>query len=701
MAVLSKIRKNSVLLVGAIGVGLAAFVIGDIFQSGGFDSTSRYIGSVNGEDILAQDFLAKVSNMERNGQQTGMQVSNSIWEQEVKAHILGEEFEKIGIKIGKDQLLNIIKNEPSFTQNPQFLNAAGIFDINKFNEFLATMRKTNPEQWQGWLAYENQLEQFAKEQMYNSLIKSAVYTTKFDAEVANKAEATNVDFDYVTLQYTTIPDEQALISDADVAAYIKKNPNLFKAEPSREFEYVFIENKPSDKDIEEVKTEMQDLLNGKVVYNEETGANETQDSFRTVANVAEFVNANSEVPYDSSFVSKSDLPLEFQQEIADIAIGEVYGPYDYNGYSVLTRKLAAKKGATAKVSHILIGHTEAKSPAGAPTRTKEEAKAKADELLAEIRKNPASFAMLAMQNTDDPGSKQTGGVYDNVQKGQMVPEFDKFLFNNPVGATGVVETDFGYHVIKVDDLYDGMQLASIARKVQPSSATQDELFRTANLVLSEATEGAKLEDVSKKYKLAVTPVTVRHNDEMIAGLGANREIVQWSFQKGTAVETVKKFDTTAGQVIVKLINKNDDKLMSVSEAKQFVEPIIRNEKKATILKAKLVGSSLEEMAQKAQASVQTAENLTLANPNIPGLGREPKVIGKALGLEAGKVSEVVEGNNGVYVVKTKTVNQATPLADAKTKVTQLNQQVRGAASARAYSSLKNAAKIEDNRYIFR
>ena len=701
MAVLSKIRKNSVILVGAIGVGLAAFVIGDIFQSGGFDQTSRYIGSVNGNDILAQDFLTKVSNMERNGQQTGMQVSNSVWEQEVKAFILGEEFEKIGIKVGKDQLLDIIKNEPSFAQNPQFTNSAGIFDINKFNEFLATTRKNSPEQWKGWIAYEEQLEKFAKEQMYNSLIRASIYTTKFDAEVANKRDAGSVDFDYVTLQYTTVADDQVPVTDKDIETYIKKHSNLFKSEPSRTFEYVFVENKPSDKDIDEVKKSMQDLLNGKVVYNAETGQNETKDSFKTVANVKEFVNSNSEIPYDSSYVSKSDLPLEYQQQLADLPVGEVFGPYDFNGYSVLTRKLGAKKGATAKVSHILISHADAKNPANNATRTKEEAKAKADELLAQIRTTPGSMAMLAMQNTDDSGSKQTGGVYDNVPKGQMVPEFDRFLFSNPVGTTGIVETDFGYHVMKVDDLYDGVQLASIARKVQPSSETQDNIFKTANLVLADVTEGKTLEETAKKHNLEVTPVTVKQNDDAINGLGTNREIVQWTFKKGTNKGDVKKFDITAGQVIVKVTDKNETNLVSVAEAKPYVEQIIKNEKKATILKAKLAGTSLDDAAKKAQATVQTAQNLTLANPNIAGLGREPKVVGRALGLEVGKVSEVIEGTTGVYLVQTKVKNEAPKLQNPKEKVDQLNQQLKGAASSRAYSALKNASKIEDNRYLFK
>ncbi|UYW01319.1 SurA N-terminal domain-containing protein [Flavobacterium agricola] len=700
MAVLSKIRKNSVLLVGAIGVGLFAFVIGDVFQSGGFDQNSRYIGSVNGTDILAQNFLAKVNNLESNGQGSLSQVSNQVWNQEVKSIILDEQFEKIGIVVGKDQLLQYIVNSPEFSQNPQFLNSAGVFDINKFKEFLATIRKTSPEQWQAWLGYEAQLEQFAKEQMYNSLISASIYTTKFDAQTVNFREATFVDFDYVTLQYSTVADDQAQVSDAEITAYVKKHAKLFKTVPTRSFEYVFVENKPSENDIKDVNAEMMDLLNGKVVYNAETGQNENQESFKTTTNVAEFVNANSEMPFDSSYVTKALLPLEYQEQLANLPVGEVFGPYDFDEYALLTRKLEAKKNASAKVSHILISHAEANSPIGS-TRTKEEAKVLADSLLNQVRTNPAALGILAMQYTDDPGSKQTGGVYDNVQRGQMVPEFDKFLFNNAVGATGVVETDFGYHVMRVDEFYDGMKLATIVRRVQPSAETQDELFKTANLVFAEASEGANLADVAKKHQVVAMPTVVGKNDDQINGLGSSREIVQWAFNKATKVDEVKKFDIATGQVIVKVTEKNDSDLMTASQAKAYVEPILRNEKKAAILKAKLTGSTLADMAKNAQTAVSVANNITLANPNIAGLGIEQEVVGAAIGLGVDKISPVIAGNTGVFVVQAKAIKPATPLVNPLSKTMQINQQVRGTAAARVYQSLENKAKIEDNRYIFR
>src|SRR5690606_15784051 len=124
-----------------------------------------------------------------------------------------------------------------------------------------------------------------------------------------------------------------------------------------------------------------------------------------------------------------------------------------------------KSGATVNASHILIAYEGAMRANPSITRTKEEAKAKADQLLGQVKSNPGSFAELARTNTDDPGSATTGGLYEDIQPNQMVPEFDKFIFNNPVGTTGVVETDFGYHVIRVAGKNEAIQLATIAQVI--------------------------------------------------------------------------------------------------------------------------------------------------------------------------------------------------------------------------------------------
>ncbi|UOK43509.1 MULTISPECIES: peptidylprolyl isomerase [Flavobacterium] len=699
MAVLSKIRQRSILLIAVIGFCLLAFVVGDVIQNGGFSQTSRNVGSVNGEDISAQEFLQKVSMAEKNGQGTSnTQAANGVWEQEVKRILLEGEYEKLGLKIGKDQLLNVMKQNPNFAQNPQFLNSAGIFDINKFNEYLATIKSSQPEQWNAWLDFEKQVEQMATEQMYTTMIKSGLVTTKVEAKTAYANENNKVDFDYVTVAYSTIKDDQVKVSDSEIMDFMKKNEKKYKSENSRDIEFVFIENKPSAADEAEMKTTINGLLSGRVVYNDKTGKNDTLPGFKAAVNAEEFVNANSDIKYDSSYIAKKDLPLENQEQLFNLPQGEVFGPYIYNGHYCLSKMLGRQSGSSAKVSHILLSYEGSKAPA-AVKRTKEEAKAKADELLAQVKANPGSFPMLAMMNTDDTGSKQNGGSYDNVTKGQMVKPFNDFLFNNPVGAMGIVETEFGYHVIKVDAKYDAVRLATVARKIEPSETTADQIYTQATKFEADANE-KDFATVAKEAKLTVKPASVKGTDEYLPEVGAQRSVVTWAFNKDTEVGDVKKFDNMQGHIIARVKAKNETGLMSVEQAKTMVEPILKNKKKAELIKAKMAGSTLEAVAQKSGATISNAVAVVLANPSIPNAGYEPKVVGKAFGLGAGKTSKLIEGEMGVFMIRTKAVANAPALPDYTTYVTRLKSQSQGSASGRAVTALKNAATIEDNRVEF-
>ncbi|HEY0091379.1 MAG TPA: SurA N-terminal domain-containing protein, partial [Flavobacterium sp.] len=80
MAVLSKIRQRSLLLILVIGFCLLAFIIGDLFSNGGFNTAAREVGSINGKDVSFEDFRVKVSNVEKSGQgMTPTQAANRVW----------------------------------------------------------------------------------------------------------------------------------------------------------------------------------------------------------------------------------------------------------------------------------------------------------------------------------------------------------------------------------------------------------------------------------------------------------------------------------------------------------------------------------------------------------------------------------------------------------------------------------------------
>ena len=695
MAVLSKIRQRSLLVILFVGFGLFAFIIGDLVHSNLFNQSSRNVGKVNGNEIAFDDFRIKVDAVEKSGQgMTASQAVNRVWDQEVSVALLTAEFEKLGLSVGEKQIIEVLKQSQDIGQNPEFLNDAKQFDLAKFRAFF----KNNPQSAQLLKDREKDATLNAKYQIYNGLIKSAIYTTTAEAKLKYEMESNKVNFDFVSVLYSTIKDSDVKVTDDEIVAFMKKDEKKYKADENREIEFVTIEDKASPEDEAEVKNAINTALNGSIVFNQTTGKNDTLPSFKTAKNVAEYVNNNSDNPYDSTFVAKKDLPAAHAEKLFNLGVGEIYGPYLNNGSYAVSKLLARQAGASAKASHILLAYKGATRANPSVTRTKEEAAAKANEILAQVTANPGSFLMLAFQNSDD-SSKQQGGDLGYFSKGQMTPKFNDFVFGNPIGKIGLVETEFGYHIISVTDKQDAVRLATIVRKVQPSESTTDKAFTKA--VKFEMDSNSKAFDVvAKEAKLTVNPaLKLKAMDENVGSLGNQRQIVKWAFDKKTNVSDVKRFEIlNVGNVVVKLKAKNPEGLLSLVEARTTVEPILKNKKKAVLIIAKMKGSSLEAIAKANATGVQTATDLTVENAVLPGAGQEQKVVGTAF-VSGSKLSAPIEGNTGVYVIKSKNVINAPVLTVYTDYVTKLNQQ-NAQSSGRVIGALKTDAKIEDNRQLF-
>ncbi|MBC5836876.1 peptidylprolyl isomerase [Flavobacterium muglaense] len=697
MAVLSKIRQRSALMIAVIALALFAFIIGDLFKSGSFNSTSKDVGSINGKDIAFEDFRIKVSNVEKSGQGiTSTAAANKVWDQEVSIALLTSEFDKLGLRVGEKHLLEVLKADQNIGNNPLFLNAAGMFDLGKFKEYF----KTNPAQAQYLKDREKDAELNAKFQIYNTMIKAAIYTTESEGKLSYEMSANKVNFAYVAGLYSTIKDSDVKITDADILEYMKKNQKKFKADESREVEYVLIEDKASKEDEAEVKSKINALLSGSVVYNQATGKNDTLSGFRAAKNTADFVNSNSDVPYDSTYIAKKDLPAIDADKLFNLAPGEVYGPYVFGKYYCISKSMGRKNGVNAKASHILISYEGTQVPNQKESRTKEEAKIKAEEILAQVNANPDSFMMLAFQSSDD-SSAQQGGDLGYFGSNQMVKPFNDFVFNNGIGKVGLVETPFGFHIIKITDKQDGIRLATVAQKIEASAATSDKVFTQATKFEMDATDKG-FSKVAKDMALTVAaPVTVSVMDENFGPLGNQRSIVRWAFEDGTKIGTVKRFEVAnLGHVIATVKGIDDSGLVSVTQARSYVESILKNKKKAELIKAKMTGTTLEAIAKATGSTVQQATDVTLQNPVLTGgVGQEPKVVGNAFALAANKLSAPIEGVTGVYVVKNIKTVKAPALKEHATYVSQLKAQTAGDVN-RVLPALKDNADIKDNRKQF-
>lgn len=695
MAVLQKIRNRSGLLLLIIGFALLAFVVQDLFTNG-LSQQSHDVGSVNGKDIAFEDFRVKVANLEKSGQggqMTQTQAANQTWDIEVNKALLVDQFDKAGVRVGETFKLETFKKDPNIGANPMFQNK-GKFDLNKFKEFF----KNNPEQAKMFEQQEKDMELNGKFQIYNTMVKAGMYVTQVEGKFKYALEQDKVDFDYVGVMYSSIKDSEVKVTDADITAYMQKHEKRFKAEETREIEYVLVEDKPSNKDQEEAKAKLMALLNATVEYNKETGKNDTLPGFRTTTNVAEFVANNSDRSYDSTYVTKQQLPASAADALVNLPMGEIYGPYVDGDYYCLSKMMGRKANEKAKASHILISWEGIDRVQKKEKRTKEEAKAKAESLLAQAKANPGSFMMLALTNSDD-SSAQQGGDLGYFGPNQMVKPFNDFVFNNPVGSIGLVESEFGFHIINVTDKQDGIRLATIAQKIQPSEATTNEAYTKATQFEMDAANGdfAKL---AKKSGLKVESIKAKAMDEALGAAGNQRQVVKWAYTDDTAIGDVKRFEVTnVGHVIARLKKINPKGLTPIEDARPSVEGILKNEKKAQLIIAKMKGSSLEAIAKANKTTVMNIPAVTIESPMLPSVGMEAKVVGTAFGTPKNKISEPIEGLSGVYVIKTKAVTKAPKIAKYDEYVTRLKQQAAQNAN-RVIPTLRNAADIQDNRVEF-
>ena len=707
MAILGQIRSKSIFLIIVIGLALFAFVISGVFDGKGYQA-QQPVGVINGEEVLIEDFRGQVDFLERNYNQQGMIAVNNVWNQRLRSEILRQQFEISGIQSGKDHLQNILKNNSTFNSDPQFLNEAGMFDIDKFKTLIIELKTTNPEAYEQWKSQEKIFESQSNEQIYLNLVNAGVNYTQADGKFEYTLQNDNVDIEYIQIPYSSVEDSLISYSQSDLKKYINNNEDEFKVNSSRDIEYVIFEEKPSFEDEKAVKNRLSKFLKESKEFNEVSKLEEITPSLTTAKNIKEFINEYSESSFDSIYLPKGSLPADHANLLFNLNIDQTYGPYLDGEYFKISRMLDKKIGGSVRASHILVAYKGSKNANPNVSRSKNEAKKEANNILRKIRKSPKSFTELAFEFSDGP-SKSRGGDLGFVQDGNMVKPFNDFIFSKRIGSTGVVETDFGFHVIKVVAKDDLVLLASITEKNVPSDATSDKVFNSATKLEMSLSKDEDLNALSNKENYTVKTVNgIQILDNDFPGLKDQRRIVQWLFTESTNVSDFKRFDLPKGGYLIAQVTKIvDEGLSNVQDVSYKVLPMVLKSKKADFIISKNDNSlSLEEIAEINGTEVRKALALNQKNATITGSGLEPLVIGASFGTNINETSDFIIGENGIYklkVIKRKDTNTNSDSIDSNFIISYKNQLLnlnRTSSFARVYESLKENTEVTDNRSVY-
>lgn len=711
MAVLNKIRQRSLFLILIIALALFSFVLADLFKNNNaFNSKAQNtVATINGKDITRVEFMNRVEGMQRQlgPNATNTQVMNRVWDQMVRERVLQTQYDELGITVEKDQMRDLLKS--TLASAPEFLDENGMFDENKLNEFIANLKEIEPQPgylggqpitFSDWTNYESSLSQNALQQEYFNLVKAGLTGTLAEGKLDYELDGNKRDIKYVQIPYTSIADSLIKVTKDDVSNYIEDHSSSYQVDESRDIRYVQFKEEASVEDENQIKKDLTDLLKDREEYNQVTKLTDTIKGFLHTSDNKDFINANSDVKFNEQYQFKRQLPTAYADSLFNLNKGEIFGPYKDGNLYKISKLLAVKQVPdSATVRHILIPFIGATRATPDVTKTEAEAKKTADSIYNIIKKDRSKFTDL-LDLSSDQVSNQNNGEIEFAYTASFAPEFKDFSFYNPVGSLEVVKTAFGYHVIEIlkqTDKEKAVQLATLVRKIQPSEATIDKVFRDAsNFEIAVADKD--FDAVAKEDNLAVRPVNkIKALDESIPGIGNQRQIVRWAFQEDTEAGAVKRFTVTNGYVIAQLVAKHEAGLMPVDEATASVLPIIRKQKKAAMIKDGVTATDLDGLAKAENTTVRSASAVTMKNPTIAGAGREPMVVGAAFGLNEGETSGLIDGEKGVYMVEVTKITPAVELDNYQAAANRVQNQKISVVTSKLFSALKNAADIEDDR----
>ncbi len=705
MAVLGQIRQRSFFLIIVIGMALFAFVISGVFTSN-LDNTSPSdpIAVINDAEVDIDLFRFNVEQTERNYNYSTLQSVSLVWDQTIRNTILNQEYKILGIDAGKAQLEEIISSNNAFLNDSRFLNESGFFDFGLFTNFIVSMKTNNPDGYENWKSQEANLIGLAKEKIYLDLVKSSAGFTNYEGKNAYHMENDQVSIEYIQLPYAQIPDSLISISDKEIKNYISENPDKFKREPTRSVRYVLFSEEASEQDIVNQRNYLESIIENKIEYNDVSKLNDTIIGFKNIKNVSDFISQYSSEPFDSIFKPKGQLSSEYAEILFNLSKGEVFGPYKDGDNFKISRIIDRKKGGSIRASHILVAYEGSEKSNPSIVRSKDDAKRKASSLFRKIRRNPRLFEELVKDNSDGP-SNVLGGDLGFFQEGYMAQEFYDFANKNKIGKIGLVETEFGFHIINIKEKQDILLMADVVQPIVPSELTSNSIFKLATTFEMETIKAKKNEFISiaESQKIDVRQVDyVNILDDNLPGLPNQRQIVQWSFNSDSNVGDIRKFTlSSGGYVIVQITKIRDMKTADVDEARLDVFEVLKNEKKAKILRAKYDKfTSLEELSKNSDSEIQSASALTQLNAVLVGSGQEPYVIGAAFSLKEKQISNFISGKKGLYKIKLITKKIAEDLANYSAYSNTLKSAENARINIAIYEALKSSAFIVDNRSLY-
>ena len=664
MAFISRIRENTIFVLIFIGLGIALFILMDTMgsQNQGGGNVGLKMGEVADTDIDRQEFENTLSSVYSGGD--AYQNRAALWDFYVNEAMIKSEAKKLGLTVSQNELRDlefgarpsrVIQQNFSDPQtgqlNRQLLgNIQNYIDNNNIQGGIDE-GQLSPNFVPIWRYQRRQIVAQRLQEKINALVGKSMFAPSWLAQSRADAQTQTVNAAMVRVPFASL-DETVEVTDEDIMSYLQENRSLYTRDAEeRIISYVAFDVSPTAADSAKLRADLNEIK-------EDWLAENVSDSLFAQSNNGTYID----VFYGKNAISPLLTNALFSDETE---VGTIYGPY-VEGTSYKLAKLVDREvvADSADTRHILINATTPEQFATADARI--------DSLMNVIqRRGRSAFADLAEEFSQDPGSKDKGGMYESVTPGQFVKPYDDVIFRTgDLRKLYKVRSQFGVHLVEVlsraNTKSPRVKVAYVSEDIVPSSDSEDTGLERAQQFLADhgsnlsALRAAAEKDGSLTIKEAA-PITI--NSFQLPELGGNsaeiRDIACWAFSADQGDVSSRVYTFTDGalfyenkHVIVGMEDVVPAGLASVASVRAQLTPVVSNLKKGRAAAAKISGSDLNSIAAQFGVSVDTLKNVNLTMTNLPsGAGREPKVVASIFGTATQQVSAPIIGDNAIFVVK--------------------------------------------------
>jgi len=667
MASLQKIRNHGALLIAIVGLAMLAFILGDFLNSGSsfFNRSRENVGEIEGQKVhyteyeAAKDQLTEVYKIESGrsdfDEDTYSQIRNQVWNMFVMDYTLRAQAEKIGMDITADELseLCIGNNVHQILRGRRaFQDENGQFSRDAVKNLISAINDGSEEASQNanlqqaktyWLYWEKAVRISYMQEKYTALLQHLLKANSLDAQFAFDARQKGVSAEYVMKPYYAVADSLVKVSESEIKKLYKQHKEQYKQTPNRAIKYVAFDIVPSEDDFKAA----QDLLTN------------LQEEFKTTDDISLVVNTNSDIMYDGRDYSEETVPAQYKE-------------------------FAFAKGAKAGDCTEILFENNTYSMARIM---------QADYSL------PDSVELKVIAAEEGQEDQELGWFKaSDLPKNIAEPAFAGKRGERFTVAQGMGEQTF--EIMELGAPTPKVKLAILAREVTPSSKTYSIIYNNAKQFIVNNNNAEALEEAAQEAGMAVIPqYNLTKTTDKVGQLKASRPIVRWAFEaKEGQVSDV--FECGQQFIVAALTEVNDGEYRPLEAVRSELMYEATNNAKAAYMKKQLKGAeSLEAAAEVMGQQIQNVERVSLADSRFGNAGMEPAVIGKALAQAEGELSEPIQGNMGVFVVKTGAANNLEAEFNAESEKAQLGSRF-AYLPYQAIQILEDKAEITDNRANF-